>query len=103
MANYDLELIEAKRVTLNELEIYGKAYALKQVDVISKMHQQAWLNEQIGSTDKKGKPVYRKFNNFFNYDDAYMKALRPEYKPKKKMTLEEKNMKLQEFIMKGGK
>lgn len=103
MANYGLSLLEAKRTSLNDLEIYSKASALQQVTELNKMHQQAWLNMQIKATDKKGKSKYRSFDKFFDYEKAHMQALRPGIKETKNNTLADSNMRLQNFLRKGGK
>lgn len=103
MANYNLGLLEAKRTTLTEFEIYAKMFAIKQVTEMNKLHQQAWLMMQIKATDKKGKSKYRSFDKFFDYDKAYIQALRPGYKEPKILTLADSNMRLQNFLRKGGK
>lgn len=47
------------------------AFRLAQVDEEMKMHKQAWINHQVTATKQQGKkqvPVYKKFNQFFDYE-----------------------------------
>lgn len=47
-----------------------RAFRLQQVDKEYHMHLQAWLNHVVTSTKEVGKkqvPVYKKFNEFFDY------------------------------------
>jgi hypothetical protein len=51
-----------------------KAYQLKQLDRQFEIHLQAWATVMAGQT-KKGKPVFRTFEKFFDYQKAEEKLL----------------------------
>lgn len=102
MANFGLTLLEAKRTTLAEFDVYAKSYAIRQVNEMNRLHQQAWLNAQVQATNKKGKPVYKRFDKFFDYEKAYERALHPKNNNQRKISMAEKNRSLQEFLKKGG-
>lgn len=44
------------------------AYRLKKVDEEHIMHQQAWINHKVTATTEKGKPVYKNFGEFYDYE-----------------------------------
>ena len=63
---YDIQIL-----TLYEYEARMYAYRLKQIDKQQDMHLQAWLNHQVTATKESGKkivPVFKKFEDFFNYE-----------------------------------
>ena len=63
---------------LSEYQLLMKAHALKQVDKEYEMHLQAWLNQRAKDTKPKGKktvPVFRKFDEFFNYKEREQQIL----------------------------
>ena len=63
---------------LSEYQMLMKAHALKQVDKEYEMHLQAWLNQRAKDTKQKGKktvPVFRKFDEFFNYKEREQQIL----------------------------
>lgn len=45
-----------------------QAFRLKKVDDERDMHLQAWINLVVKSTDKKGKPIYKNFTDFYDYE-----------------------------------
>lgn len=47
-----------------------EAKKLREVDDDLKAHRQAFLNFQVQATDKKGRPIYKRFDKFFDYDKA---------------------------------
>lgn len=57
-----------------------KAYNLSRVDIERDMHLQAWLNHQVQATKEQGKkqiPVYKKFDEFFNYEQRIKEIENP--------------------------
>ena len=60
----DLSAIE--RMTLHEYALRMCAMQLKELDKVKDMHLQAWINRQSKAADKKGKSVYKSFNDFFD-------------------------------------
>lgn len=54
-------------MTLYEYEAKMYAYSLQQIDNERDMHVQAWINHQVTGT-KKDKPLYKKFEDFFDYE-----------------------------------
>lgn len=63
---HDFSVID--RMTVKEYDLRIKAYRLKNVDETYQMHLQAWLNNAVGSADKKGRPIYKTFKKFYDYD-----------------------------------
>ena len=64
----DLTIEEIDRLTMPEITLLMNAQRLKDIDKYRDMHLQAWLNVSAGATKKDGKPVYKKFKDFFDYD-----------------------------------
>ncbi|MFD1900450.1 hypothetical protein [Enterococcus termitis] len=65
---------EIDRLTIPEYELRIKAYQLKSLDMQYNIHLQAWATVMAGQT-RKGKPVYRTFDKFFNYQKAEKRIL----------------------------
>ena len=82
----DLSLID--NLTIAQYEIMMEALDLRQVDENFQAHRQAFLNFSVQaekSTGKgKTKPVYRRFRQFFDYDEELAKADNRRKKSKKK-------------------
>lgn len=73
---------EIDRLTIPEYELRIKAYQLKRLDEQYNIHLQAWATVMAGQT-RKGKPVYRTFEKFFNYQKAEENILgKDHYLPK---------------------
>lgn len=51
-----------------------EAEKLKWIDTDYRLHQQAFLNFAVQATKKNGSPVYKKFEKFYNYEDALKRA-----------------------------
>lgn len=66
-----------------------KAYQLKQVDKERDLHRQAWLNQRVTATDKKGTPVFVEFKDFFDYEKWLGEV---EGKKEPKVTEQQKRM-----------
>ena len=55
-----------------------KAYRLRHVDELYKMHLQAWLNNQATATKQKGKktvPFFKSFDEFYDIQEEEKKIL----------------------------
>lgn len=65
----DLTIEEIDRLTLPDIELLMNAQRLKEVDKSRDMHLLAWLSVSAGATKKDGKPVYKKFTDFFKYKE----------------------------------
>lgn len=44
------------------------AAKLKQIDMDYRNHLQAWLTFSAKATNKNGKPIYKKFSKFYDYE-----------------------------------
>ncbi len=55
-------------MTLAEYRLLMEAERLRQIDMDYRNHLQAWLNFSAQATDKKGKPVYKRFKKFYDYE-----------------------------------
>ena len=64
---------------MKEYEWLMKALELKEIDEDFKAHRQAFLNFSVQATRNNGKPVYRRFESFYDYERALDEA---EEKPK---------------------
>lgn len=71
--------MEVDRLTIPEYELLMEAERLKQVDEQYKIHLQAWLTVAAKATNRSGKPVFKKFERFFNYRKELKKARNPEH------------------------
>lgn len=58
---------EVDRITIREYGLLMKAARLRQVDEHYKLHLGAWLTFAAKAQKRNGKPVYGKFERFFNY------------------------------------
>lgn len=68
---------EVDRLTIPEYQLLMEAVRLKQVDMDYRNHLQAWLNFAVKAekgSGKNRKPVYTKFEKFFDYKKAIKKA-----------------------------
>ena len=59
---------EFNRMTMREYNILSEAYALKYVDKERDLHELAFLTFAATATKKSGKPVYKTFKKFFDYE-----------------------------------
>lgn len=57
-------------LTLKEYDWLMEAVRLREIDEEFKAHRQAFLNFQVQGTDRKGKPVYKRFDKFYDYKKA---------------------------------
>ena len=68
---------EVDRLTLPQYRLLMEAAQLKQVDMDYRNHLQAFLNFVVKAekkTGKKSKPVYNKFEKFYNYEKELKKV-----------------------------
>lgn len=64
-----------------EYELRLKAYKLRMVDRDFEIHEQAWMNREVKAEKKSGKgrkPIYRRFDEFFNYKKRIAQAINGE-------------------------
>ncbi len=59
---------EFNQMTMREYNILSEAYALKYVDRERDLHELAYLTFSATATKKSGKPVYKTFKKFFDYE-----------------------------------
>lgn len=81
-----MTVLEAQRVTLAEFEVMSEAHMLRRIDNQFDIHSLAWATAQAQATDKRGKPLYKKFNNFFNYEEMLEEAKGDEINLRNKKT-----------------
>ena len=69
---------EVDQITLPEYRLLMEAERLKQVDMDYRNHLQAYLNFAVKAEKRAGKnktrPVYSRFERFFDYDKAVERA-----------------------------
>lgn len=69
-----MSMEEIQQTTLADLEVLVRAYQLHRVDDMFIASYTAWQSAIAQGTDKKGKPIYRAFNDFFNYEKEMQKV-----------------------------
>lgn len=69
-----------------------QAHQLKQVDEEKKRYEIAYLNVVAQSTDKKGKPKFETFKDFYDYEERLASVSNGEYYKKSKLSEEKKKM-----------
>lgn len=68
-------MAQVDRLELPEYELLMKAAAFRRVDEEYRTHEQAYLTVAAKATKgKKGRPVYKTFKSFFDYDAAIEKV-----------------------------
>jgi len=55
-------------MTYFEYEARMYAFRLSEVDKEYDMHLQAWLSHHVSATNKSGKPQFKNFKDFFDYE-----------------------------------
>lgn len=72
------------RLTIAEYKLLMEAAQFKQVDADYRNHLQAFLNFAVKAEKKTGKnkskPVYRKFKQFYNYEEELRKVTNKDKK-----------------------
>lgn len=75
---------EFNRMTMREYNILSEAYALKYVDKERDLHELAFLTFAATATKKSGKPVYKTFKKFFDYEKELERVKRKGLEETKK-------------------
>ena len=76
---------EVDRLSLDEYELLMKSARLKEVDMDYRIHMLAFLNTAVTATkpvSRKEKPIYDKFEKFYNYEKEITKAMSAEKEQK---------------------
>lgn len=73
-----LSIEEIDRLTIPEIKLLLRAEQLKQVDRMRDRHLLAWLTVSAGATKKDGRPAYKRFKDFFDYEAELKKMERPK-------------------------
>lgn len=106
MRNLGIDSIaDIHALTMHEYKLRVKAAQYKRLDDEYRMHKQAFLNNAVTATEEKGKrivPVYRKFEDFFNYEKLE-KKLNETYAPKERKLSRFESLILQANSQRGGK
>ena len=71
---------EINRLTIPEYNILMRALELRNIDEANERHNLAWLIMAAGAMKKDGKPVYKNYTDFFDYE---AKLRTTERKPSK--------------------
>lgn len=92
MANFGMSLLEAKRCTIREYEIYDKARRIEEEREIYHLNLLAWQSVQAGATKKNGRPVYRRFSEMYDFEKNYLRSIKGRSpKDRKKNAIAEGN------------
>ena len=68
---------------MREYELLVRAAELRDVDTDYRLHEQAFLNFVVQGRKKNGRPVYRRFKQFFNYAQEVKEVIEKRKKEKK--------------------
>ena len=106
VGRFDLSLIEAKRCTPVDFEIYNQGYSIKTQEKTRLIALQAWMNQAVQRTKKRGKSTvsaFKDFNEFYDSEAEFNKLFESEISEKPKvLTLADKNRILSQRRKKGG-
>jgi len=102
-----MNFLEASRTTLEEFEIYNKAYLIQQEDMRYHSAIQAWFNQTVQATKGKGKSAksaYRTFDDFYNHKEEFDKIFKKDdVKPNnKRLSLADRNRRLNQSMNERG-
>lgn len=81
MRHFGYSLQEAEEMTVREYSYMIHAFNLRRVDIERDMHYQAFLNHSVTATKHQGKktvPVYRKFTDFYDYEERIKELTAPK-------------------------
>lgn len=103
-----MTLLEARRCTPVEFQIYSKAHLIRTEEKTRMLAMQAWMNQSVQATKKSGKkqmPKYKKFDEFYNTDEQFNSIFEADSQKvkSKTLTLADKNRILSQARKKGGK
>lgn len=65
-------------MTLYEYQLYSLAYEIKSVGKAHETASQAWQNSAVKATKgtaKNPRPVYRQYDDFFNYEQTFERVM----------------------------
>lgn len=98
MGQFGMSLLEAKRCTPADFEIYKLARRVKRQQEHETLALQAWFNQSVQATKKQGKkhiPKYKSFNEFYDSEEMFYSIFHPDYKkPKQNITLADLNRRI---------
>lgn len=102
-----MTFLEASRTTLEEFEIYNKAYLIQQEGMRYHSAIQAWFNQTVQATKGKGKSAksaYRTFDDFYNHKEEFDKIFKKDdVKPNnKRLSLADRNRRLNQSMNERG-
>ncbi len=92
-----MTILEAKRCTPVDFDILIEAKQLRDVDELYLIHRQAWANNIVQATRRNGKPRYRTFDKFFDYEGLIEKVKYGEKVVNEKTQMADMNLKLSAF------
>lgn len=98
---------EASRTTLEEFEIYNKAYLIQQEDMRYHSAIQAWFNQTVQATKGKGKSArsaYKTFDDFYNHKNEFDKIFKKDEvkQENKRLSLADRNRRLNQSMRERG-
>ena len=86
MAKFHMTYVEAMRCTPRQFEIEMIAYRLRRQEIELNNRLNAYYTMAVQSTKGEGKSmrmVYSDFNDFYDVEEEFEQALRPNTKPKR--------------------
>ena len=64
----EMSMLDIKRTTIADYEVMVESYKLAKIDREFDIHLLAWQSVQAGTTNDKGKPNYKTFDKFYDYE-----------------------------------
>mgnify|MGYP003619232897 CR=1 FL=1 len=105
MARAGLTYRQAFNTTIEQFNVYQKAFEIQLVDRLHIAAKTAWYTQAAKATKGKGKNIrsaYSSFDNFFDYELEYMKLFNSSIRKTKKNTMADVNRLMNEYLEKGG-
>lgn len=102
-----MTFLEASRTTLEEFEIYNKAYLIQQEGMRYHSAIQAWFNQTVQATKGKGKSArsaYKTFDDFYNHKNEFDKIFKKDEvkQENKRLSLADRNRRLNQSMRERG-
>lgn len=96
---------EAFNTTIEQFELYQKAFQIQTVDNLHLMARNAWMSQAAKATKGRGKNIrsaYKSFDQFFDWDGEIKHIFQPGKRRRQVDRMAEINRLMTEYLEKGG-
>lgn len=104
MARNGLTYSQAYNTTLEEFEVYRRAFEIQMIDSMHLVAKNAWLTQSAKATKGKGKNIksaYKDFKDFYDWDRELENLFTGKMLSRKVDRLSELNRLMNEYLEKG--